>query len=123
MSLLMDHHQMNQETEDLLEEMMIGEMNLNIHQIEDHQEEGPLDLQEETLEEDPLDEMDVMVEEVDMDLQEEMAEMEKMDNLEEMDGMEKMVILDEMEEEDHMVTLDLDMLYQLKQQFCQQQEM
>ena len=58
-----------------------------------------------------------------MDLQEEMTEMEKMDLLDEIAGMEKMVNPDEMEDEDHMVTLDLDMLYQLKQQFCQWQEM
>ena len=81
--------------------MIIEEMNLNICQIEDHQEEDPLDPQVETLEEDPLDKMDVMVEKVDMDLQEEMVMMEEMDNLEEMEEMEKMVILDEMEEEDH----------------------
>ena len=68
---------MNLKREDLLEEMMIGEMNLNIHQIEDCQEEGPLDPQRRPWRGPPLDEM---VEEVGMDLQEEMAEMEKMDN-------------------------------------------
>ena len=123
MNLLKDHHQMNLKIEDLLGEMIIEEMNLNIHQIEDHQEEGPLDLQEETLEEDHLDKMDEIVEEVGIDLQEEMAEMEKMDLLDEMAGMEKMINLDEMEGEDHVVTLDLDMPYQLKQQLLWQQEM
>ena len=73
-----DHHHMNLKTEDLLEELTIGEMNLNIHQMEDLPEEGPLDLQEETLEEDHLDKM---VEEVGMDFQEEMAGMEKMVHL------------------------------------------
>ena len=60
MNLLKDHHQMNLETGDLLEETTIGEMNLNVQQMEDLWEEGPLDLQEETLEEDHLDEMDEM---------------------------------------------------------------
>ena len=107
MSLLMDHHQMNQETEDPqvdpLEKMMKEEINLNVYQIEDHQKEDSLDLQEETLEEDLLDRMNMMAEEIDMSLQEEMVEMEKMDNLEETEEMEMMAILDEMEEEDHKV--------------------
>ena len=68
MNLQMDPCQIDQETEgpleDPLEEMMIIEMILNIPQVEDHQEEDPLDPQEETLEEDPLDKMDEMVEEV-----------------------------------------------------------
>ena len=123
MNLLKDHHQMNFEIENVLEEMIIGEMNLNIYQIEDHQEESPLDLQEETLEEGHMEKMEKMVEEVGMDLQEEMAEMEKTDLLDEMVEMGKMVNLDGMEGEDDMVTLDLDMLYQLKQQFLWQQEM
>ena len=66
MNLQMAPHQIDQKTkvplEDPLEEMMIVEMILNIPQVEDHQEEDPLDPQEETLEEDPLDEMGKMEE-------------------------------------------------------------
>ena len=91
--------------------MTIGEMNLNVHHIEDLKKKGPLDLQEETLAGNHLDGMDDMIEELGMDLQEEMVEVEKMINL------------DEMEDEDHMVTMDPDILYQLKQQFHWQQEM
>ena len=71
MNLQMDPHQIDQKTEgpleDPLEERMIAEMILNIPQVEDHQEEDPLDPQEETLQEDPLDKMDKMVEEVNLD--------------------------------------------------------
>ena len=73
MNLQMDPCQIDQETEgpleDPLEEMMIIETILNIPQVEDHQEEDPLDSWEETLEENPLDKMDEMVEEVDLDHQ------------------------------------------------------
>ena len=114
MNLQMNPHQIDQETEDPqkdhLEEMIIMEMVLKVHQVEDHQEEDSLDPQVETLKEDPLDEMDMMAEEVDLDLQVGMV------------MMDKMVILDEMEEV-HMDTLDMDMLYQLKLQLQQQQEM